>query len=421
VQYATETTIPSSSFRSAREIADPRDIFRHQITGLRYNEKEPDILMPPDREPVQQSRRHHEHYEKDYEIFEIIDMVVNSSSKVYFVPTTDTDIKGQDITDKLARIWKDTGFGEFCEKARRKFNREGIEGELHEITHEVVRMWNELDEDEQQEEVEKAGGDSLQKEYWNRINVEAHDIYKELYPNEEERTLLQWRHCQNRARILLYPIAPKSAMQTRIELAAKDKLVYQFFFEKNLALAANECRKGYSTNYRDLIDTWWYELNSDEDRNDELNMYTKMAVNYDEKKTGYKYFCSSNRDSVKEENPEMSSIEITKEFARQWKYLTQNEKNKWQDKSDRYMEATRARHWKELDEHEQNEEKMTAYKYFCTSNRASVKEENPEMSSIEITKELDKQWKELDEDEQNECKEFAKIIMSYGSYRYSYN
>ena len=52
LQYATETTVPSSSIKSAREIADLRNVFRHQITGLRYNEKEPDILMPPDREPA---------------------------------------------------------------------------------------------------------------------------------------------------------------------------------------------------------------------------------------------------------------------------------------------------------------------------------------------------------------------------------
>ena len=52
LRYATETTVPSSSIRSAREIPDLRDVFRHQIAGLRYNEKEPDILMPLGREPA---------------------------------------------------------------------------------------------------------------------------------------------------------------------------------------------------------------------------------------------------------------------------------------------------------------------------------------------------------------------------------
>ena len=38
-------------------IADLRDVFKHQITGLRYNEKDPDILTPPDIEPVQVTNR----------------------------------------------------------------------------------------------------------------------------------------------------------------------------------------------------------------------------------------------------------------------------------------------------------------------------------------------------------------------------
>lgn len=52
LKYTTETTIPPSSIKSVREIPNLRDVFRHQITGLRYNEKEPDILMPPSREPA---------------------------------------------------------------------------------------------------------------------------------------------------------------------------------------------------------------------------------------------------------------------------------------------------------------------------------------------------------------------------------
>jgi hypothetical protein len=52
LRYATETTVPSSFIRSTREIPDLRDVFKHQIKGLRYNEKEPDIIMPPSREPA---------------------------------------------------------------------------------------------------------------------------------------------------------------------------------------------------------------------------------------------------------------------------------------------------------------------------------------------------------------------------------
>ena len=53
----------------------------------------------------------------------------------------------------------------------------------------------------------------------------------------------------------------------------------------------------------------------------------------------------------------------------------------------------------------QSSKKVNGYTHFCSANRTSVKEDNPEMSATEITKELARQWKELDEDEQNEWKQ----------------
>lgn len=52
LEYTTETTVPLSSIKSVKEIHTLRDVLRHQIAGLRYNEKKPDILMPPSREPA---------------------------------------------------------------------------------------------------------------------------------------------------------------------------------------------------------------------------------------------------------------------------------------------------------------------------------------------------------------------------------
>jgi hypothetical protein len=43
-------------------------------------------------------------------------------------------------------------------------------------------------------------------------------------------------------------------------------------------------------------------------------------------------------------------------------------------------------------------------------NRASVKEDNPEMNATEIAKELARQWKQLDEVEQNEWKEVVTTV-----------
>jgi hypothetical protein len=42
--------------------------------------------------------------------------------------------------------------------------------------------------------------------------------------------------------------------------------------------------------------------------------------------TGYTYFCQITRESVKEDNPEMKATEVTKELARLWKELSDEDK-----------------------------------------------------------------------------------------------
>jgi len=52
--------------------------------------------------------------------------------------------------------------------------------------------------------------------------------------------------------------------------------------------------------------------------------------------------------------------------------------------------------------------KLTGYTYFCHENRSDVKDDNPEMSAAEITKQLDKLWKELSEGEKQEWRDNAQ-------------
>ena len=49
------------------------------------------------------------------------------------------------------------------------------------------------------------------------------------------------------------------------------------------------------------------------------------------KKTGYIYFCSHNREGIKNDNPKMSAKEVTSTLARLWKELTKEEKKEWSD------------------------------------------------------------------------------------------
>jgi hypothetical protein len=109
----------------------------------------------------------------------------------------------------------------------------------------------------------------------------------------------------------------------------------------------------------------WKDLKEDEDRSVELEKYTKMAADdkaryengtkkvvdtTDEEdkqvgkskkvvddtkpaksKTGYTYFYQSNRESVKDDNPEMKATEVTKELARMWKELSDEDRQDWSD------------------------------------------------------------------------------------------
>jgi hypothetical protein len=47
------------------------------------------------------------------------------------------------------------------------------------------------------------------------------------------------------------------------------------------------------------------------------------------KKTGYAYFCSINREGVKNDNPDMKAQDITRELARLWKELDKDEQTEW--------------------------------------------------------------------------------------------
>jgi hypothetical protein len=82
-----------------------------------------------------------------------------------------------------------------------------------------------------------------------------------------------------------------------------------------------------------------------------------------------------------------------------------------ESKSDEEPEPKKGKSKKDKSQDKPQSKKMNGYTHFCSLNRASVKEENPEMSATEITKELARQWKELDEVEQNEWKKVVARTM----------
>jgi hypothetical protein len=163
------------------------------------------------------------------------------------------------------------------------------------------------------------------------------------------------------------------------------KSAYIFFCSDNRDAAKTEIGKeGKATDVTKLLATWWNELKADEDRSDELEKYNKMAAD--------------DKIRYEQDTPE----------PKKGKSKAQSD----EDKSDEEPEPKKGKgkSKKGSEEKVQSGKKTNGYTYFCSMNRASVKEENPEMSATEITKELARQWKELDEDEQNEWKEAVTTV-----------
>jgi hypothetical protein len=117
-------------------------------------------------------------------------------------------------------------------------------------------------------------------------------------------------------------------------------------------------------------------------------------------KNAYMFYCEKMRQSIKEENPNMNMIEITRLIASNWKKLSDQEKIEFQEKAsldkNRYEDENKSY----IKPSEQDKKKISgpkkpisAYIYFCMEKRNQIKEQNPNMSTIEITRELGRLWK----------------------------
>jgi len=259
----------------------------------------------------------------------------------------------------------------FCAEHRDAAKTEiGTEGKATDVTKLLATWWNELKADDDR-------SDELEK--YNKMAADdkvRHDQETQEYapPSDGDETVVTKKKSSGKKSD---PNAPKGK-----------KSAYIFFCSDNRDAAKTEIGKdGKATDVTKLLATWWNELKTDEDRSDELEKYNKMAADDKlryEQETGVVAAPQSDEENL----PKKSKAQIV------------------EDKSDEEPEHKKDKSKKgKSEDKSQSGKKTNGYTQFCSSNRASVKEDNPEMSATEITKELARQWKELDEDEQNEWKE----------------
>ncbi len=148
-------------------------------------------------------------------------------------------------------------------------------------------------------------------------------------------------------------------------------------------------------------------------------------------KSAYMFFCADKRAEVKEQNPELSPKEITTKLGAMWKEIKDDEKevkkynelaaadkDRYKEEMSTYVPSETTAEESETDKGEKKKRAKkpkdapknakSAYMFFCQEMRASVKEENPELSPKDITTKLGAMWKEIKDDEE-EVKKYNEL------------
>jgi len=149
--------------------------------------------------------------------------------------------------------------------------------------------------------------------------------------------------------------------------------------------------------------------------------------------SGYMFFAEKKRPEIKQDQPELKMVEISKVIGERWKSAVPATKEKYNKKSEsdklRYKEEIpsdevlltqkinqKKKRGKQASGDKKKRTKKpegaptrgkSAYLFFCQANRAEVKEANPSFKATEVVSELGRMWKELPDEEKIEFEEQA--------------
>ena len=117
--------------------------------------------------------------------------------------------------------------------------------------------------------------------------------------------------------------------------------------------------------------------------------------------SGYIIFCQDKREEIKSENPEMKATEITKELGRQWKELSQEEKDEYNQRSKDMNAELKA----QSEDEEEKPKKQKGKKKVEAEPEVEEEEAEPEVEEEEAEP-------EVEEEEEPEEKKPKKQIKS---------
>lgn len=257
------------------------------------------------------------------------------------------------------------------------------------------------------------------------------------------------------------PNAPKRGKSSYIFFCLDKR---QSIIDANPEMSAKEIIKELGSVWRDMSEEekQQYENKSLADKQryeEEMANYTpppEIASKKDSNKpkrgkSAYIFFCSDRRPYIKEENPQLNTKEITSILGKQWKSLSNDEKQPFlelaEEDKQRYekektewnsskednvtMNYTHVKKVSYKTENVDNSEKKTkkskkkskkkknkkskkkkskkksGYILYCQEERDVFQEDYPEMNSQEITKMLASSWKKLSKEEQDDYNERA--------------
>lgn len=113
-------------------------------------------------------------------------------------------------------------------------------------------------------------------------------------------------------------------------------------------------------------------------------------------KSSYLFFCAEERPKIRQEQPELTSVQVTVLLGQRWKQL-KADKSRAQllEKYEKLASTDNQRYRKEKQDTvkvDKPKKAKSAYLLFCEANRPLVMSQHPDMKAKEIIVELARRW-----------------------------